>query len=178
ALDAYPVLTKSISSGFIGLLGDVLAQLVEYSFGVAIPPWKTTTMVWRSCAVMIDGLLINGPLLHYAYEMLESRMPAGDSVLAAMTQVGVDVLVIDPVFAFMFVWSTGLIEGRSVRGEILPTIVHHYPTLVLWLIVIGVGWAPVQIYLFNRYPVQYRVLTADLIDLVWTCVSSLFSHAK
>ncbi|CAB1119768.1 unnamed protein product [Ectocarpus sp. CCAP 1310/34] len=69
-------------------------------------------------------------------------------------QIGVDVLVIDPVFAFMFIWYTGLIEGRSVQGEILPTIVHHYPTLVLWLVVIGVGWAPVQIYLFNRYPVQ------------------------
>ncbi|CAM9936217.1 unnamed protein product, partial [Ectocarpus fasciculatus] len=178
ALDVHPVLTKSISSGFIGLLGDVLAQLVEYACGVASPPWKTTAMMWRSCAVMLDGLLINGPLLHYAYEMLESCMPAGDSVLAAMLQVGVDVLVIDPVCAFIFVWSTGLIEGRSIRDEILPTIVHHYPTLVLWLIVIGVGWAPIQIYLFNRYPVQYRVLTADLIDLVWTCVSSFFSHAK
>lgn len=89
---------------------------------------------------------------------------------------GVDVFVIDPVFAFIFVWSTGVIEGRSIRDEILHTIQYDYPTMVLWLIVIGLCWAPLQIYLFNRYPVQYRVLTADLIDLVWTCVSSFFCH--
>lgn len=94
----------------------------------------------------------------------------------AVQQVGVDVFVIDPVFAFIFVWSTGLIEGRSVKDEILHTIQYDYPTMVLWLIVIGLCWAPLQIYLFNRYPVQYRVLTADLIDLVWTCVTSFFCH--
>lgn len=91
-------------------------------------------------------------------------------------QVAVDVFVIDPVFAFIFVWSTGLIEGRSVQAEILDTIIHEYPTMVFWLVVIGLCWAPLQIYLFNRYPVQFRVLTADLIDLVWTCVASFFSH--
>lgn len=89
----------------------------------------------------------------------------------------VDVFVIDPVFAFIFVWSTGLIEGRSVTDQIIPTLRYDYPTMVLWLIVIGLCWAPLQIYLFNKYPVQFRVLTADLIDLVWTCVTSFYSHA-
>lgn len=88
----------------------------------------------------------------------------------------VDVFVIDPVFAFIFVWSTGLIEGRSPIHEIFPTIKNDYPTMVMWLIVVGLCWAPLQVYLFNRYPVQFRVLTADLIDLVWTCVASFYSH--
>lgn len=43
--------------------------------------------VWRSCAVMIDGLFINGPLLHYAYEALEAYMPAGESIISAVMQV-------------------------------------------------------------------------------------------
>lgn len=43
--------------------------------------------MWRSCAVMLDGLLINGPLLHYAYEMLEKCLPTGESVWAAVMQV-------------------------------------------------------------------------------------------
>lgn len=88
----------------------------------------------------------------------------------------VDVFVIDPVFAFIFVWSTGLIEARSLTREILPVIENDYPTMVLWLIVVGLCWAPLQVYVFNRYPVQYRVLTADLIDLVWTCIASFHSH--
>ncbi|CAN0410587.1 unnamed protein product, partial [Laminaria digitata] len=92
--------------------------------------------------------------------------------------VAVDVFVIDPVFGFIFVWSTGLFEGRSVKHDILNTLEHHYPTMVMWLIVIGLAWAPLQIYLFNRYPVQFRVLMADIIDLVWTCVSSFFCHVR
>ncbi|CAN0521327.1 unnamed protein product, partial [Scytosiphon promiscuus] len=90
----------------------------------------------------------------------------------------VDVFIIDPVFGFIFVWSTGLFEGRSVKNDMLNTLQHNYPTMILWLIFIGLAWAPLQVYLFSRYPVQFRVLTADIIDLVWTCVSSFFSHAR
>lgn len=36
---------------------------------------------------MLDGFFINGPLLHYAYEILEHFMPAGESVMAAVMQV-------------------------------------------------------------------------------------------
>ena len=36
---------------------------------------------------MIDGIFVNGPLLHYAYELLENYMPAGESVFGAMMQV-------------------------------------------------------------------------------------------
>ncbi|CAN0146251.1 unnamed protein product [Pylaiella littoralis] len=176
ALDTHPVVTKSISSGLIGLLGDLLSQTVEYVLGGAAVPWATKRAVWRSCAVMIDGFFINGPLLHYSYEVLEKYMPAGESMRAAAQQVFVDVFVIDPVFAFIFVWSTGLIEARSLTREILPVIENDYPTMVLWLIVVGLCWAPLQVYVFNRYPVQYRVLTADLIDLVWTCIASFHSH--
>lgn len=93
-------------------------------------------------------------------------------------QVAVDVFIIDPVFGFIFVWSTGLFEGRSVKHDILNTLEQHYPTMVMWLVVIGLAWAPLQIYLFNRYPVQFRVLMADIIDLIWTCVSSFFCHVR
>ena len=72
---------------------------------------------------------------------------------APINQVAVDVFIIDPVFAFIFVWSTGLIEGRSVKHDILDTLEHSYPEMVLWLVVIGLAWAPMQVYLFNRYPV-------------------------
>eukprot|EP00904_Undaria_pinnatifida_P008131 jgi/Undpi1/4448/HiC_scaffold_17.g07802.m1 len=178
ALDKRPVLTKSVSSGLIGLLGDLLAQSVEWGLGGGPVPWNGTQALWRSCAVMMDGFFINGPLLHYCYEILEKYMPAEESMFAAVSQVAVDVFVIDPAFGFIFVWSTGLFEGRSVKHQIVHTLVHHYPTMVLWLIVIGLAWAPLQIYLFNKYPVQYRVLMADIIDLVWTCVSSFFCHVR
>lgn len=42
ALDKRPVLTKSLSSGLIGLLGDLLAQTVEWSLGGGAVPWSGT----------------------------------------------------------------------------------------------------------------------------------------
>lgn len=41
ALDKRPVLTKSISSGIAGLLGDLTTQTVEWGFGDAPVPWST-----------------------------------------------------------------------------------------------------------------------------------------
>ena len=42
ALDKRPVLTKSVSSGLIGLLGDLLAQSVEWGLGGGPVPWNGT----------------------------------------------------------------------------------------------------------------------------------------
>ncbi|CAM9564028.1 unnamed protein product [Ascophyllum nodosum] len=178
SLDKSPVITKSISSGLIGMMGDIVAQMIEWGFGDSPAPWSDRYMIWRSCAVMMDGLFVNGPLLHYAYDILERYMPAGESVLGAVMQVGIDVFVIDPLFAFFFVWSTGLFEGLSVEHDILHTLRYNFLSMVMWLVVIGLCWAPLQIYLFNRYPVQFRVLVADFIDVVWTCVTSFFSHVR
>lgn len=36
---------------------------------------------------MMDGFFINGPLLHYCYEILEKYMPAEESMFAAVSQV-------------------------------------------------------------------------------------------
>ena len=42
ALDNRPVFTKSVSSGLIGLLGDLLAQSVEWGLGGGAIPWSGT----------------------------------------------------------------------------------------------------------------------------------------
>lgn len=36
--------------------------------------------------MMIDGFFIDGPLLHYAYNLLENYMPAKESVLGTIMQ--------------------------------------------------------------------------------------------
>lgn len=42
AIDKRPVFTKSVSSGLIGLLGDLLAQSVEWAIGGGAVPWSGT----------------------------------------------------------------------------------------------------------------------------------------
>lgn len=60
--------------------------IAPFNFNLLLTPDCSQAM-WRSCAVMIDGFFINGPLLHYAYEALEDYMPAGESVRSAIMQV-------------------------------------------------------------------------------------------
>lgn len=40
ALDKNPLRTKALSSGLIGLLGDLLAQSVEWGLGGSPAPWS------------------------------------------------------------------------------------------------------------------------------------------
>lgn len=49
SLEKRPVFTKSLSSGLIGLLGDLTAQSVEWGFGGGYVPWSTyqvTSCFW------------------------------------------------------------------------------------------------------------------------------------
>ena len=48
ALDKWPVFTKSISSGLIGLLGDLLAQSLEWGLASGPAPWNDTRVRARA----------------------------------------------------------------------------------------------------------------------------------
>lgn len=122
-------------------------------------------------AVAIDGLCLNGPFLHYAYDALERWIPAEDSLKQATVQVAIDTLILDPVYAFLFIITTGLIEGLSMEREIIPMIRAQYATLVFWLVMVGLALAAPRIYLFRRFPVQWRVLISDICDLLWTAIT-------
>lgn len=52
----------------------------------------------RSIAVLIDGLIVTGPGLHYLYTYLERLIPSQKGFLAAAVHVAVDELIFDPLF--------------------------------------------------------------------------------
>lgn len=98
-------------------------------------------------------------------------LPAEESKVYALAQVLVDVFLLNPIFALLFMVTTGLLEGKSFSQEVVPTIEDDYVTLVFWLVVIGLALAPLQVYTFNRFPVKWRVLISDGIDVLWTSVA-------
>jgi hypothetical protein len=52
----------------------------------------------RSLAVLIDGLVVTGPGLHYLYTFLERLIPSQKGFWAAAVHVAVDELIFDPLF--------------------------------------------------------------------------------
>lgn len=99
-------------------------------------------------------------------------MPAEESTWYAIAQVVIDIAVLDPIFAFAFIVTTGFLEGKSLEAEIIPTVQAEYARLVFWLVVIGLVLAPPHVYLFKRFSLKWRVLIADGIDLLWTFVAA------
>lgn len=135
-------------------------------------PPPPSQAVRRTFAVAIDGFCFNAPFLHYTYDLLDLWIPAEESTWYAIVQVFIDIFVLDPIYAFAFIVTTGFLEGKSLGADIIPTVQAEYLILVFWLMVIGLLFAPPHVYLFKRFPLKWRVLISDGIDLLWTFVAA------
>lgn len=82
-------------------------------------------------------------------------MPAEKRVTyAVIMQVVIAIFVLDPVYAFIFPFTAGIIERKYTESYIIPTIKADYFPILFWLTVLGVIVAPAQIYLFKHIPVK------------------------
>lgn len=82
ALDSHPLITKSITSGFVGMSGDILAQTLEYKRTCYLhcdsEQRKGMNFVYdkrRGFAILIDGLFVSGPIMHLGYDLFERIIP-------------------------------------------------------------------------------------------------------
>ena len=74
-------------------------------------------------ATTIDGVAVTGPMLHIIYALMEYFIPTtGAGFLPAAAHLAFDFLVLDPFFVACFFFTTGLLESRSLKTDILPTL--------------------------------------------------------
>mmetsp|Transcript_13910 Transcript_13910/g.18163 ORF Transcript_13910/g.18163 Transcript_13910/m.18163 type:complete len:271 (-) Transcript_13910:286-1098(-) len=94
ALDVYPIITKSISAGVVGFMGDYIAQKMEHglfskkkiemvlsnvatsttdkAFKPALPGWLSIDGNYnlrRGVSNLIFGVLLSGPIMHVGYDL-------------------------------------------------------------------------------------------------------------
>ncbi|CAM9204459.1 unnamed protein product [Scytosiphon promiscuus] len=170
ALGTRPLIFKCITSALVGGVGDIIAQALSWAFRGDVSGsifWHDT----ETLAVAVDGFLVNAPFLHFAYALLDRWLPAQESPTFALAQVLVDIFILSPIYALSFIVTTGLLEGKSMEKDIVPTVRDDYATLVFWLVILGLILAPLHIYLFNRFSLKWRVLISDGIDLLWTVIA-------
>jgi hypothetical protein len=181
-LHQFPLITKSLTTAVIGVLGDTAAQFLEERIrakkgGTNMEPLRRYDQR-RGLAVFGDSLLISGPLLHVAYNVLESVIPVAGpyASLAAMSHVVIDNFLLDAVFvAAMFV-STGIVEGYT--KQILPQLKKDYFNTI------KTGWAtsialmPFVFVCFRFLPLSFRVLGMNIIDIFWEAIISYMVHRR
>lgn len=203
-LSANPIVTKSISAGVIGTIGDYAAQWLEHiisssgtekrtankcSFADSTIEPQSVIMdsvsihgqyhLRRGLAMLADGLFISGPLMHFGYEVFENLIPIAStgpaSALAAMIHVAADSLILDSFFVASRFFTTGFMEGIPL-DKLLPQFCLEYlPSLkASW--VTSVFMCPVQFSCFRYMPLSFRVLSVNCIDVIWDAILSFMAH--
>ncbi|KAL7562183.1 hypothetical protein ACA910_013442 [Epithemia clementina (nom. ined.)] len=188
-LETNPMVTKSVSAGVIGAIGDFMAQWLEHG-GLASKskkPSNTSTKstissaisrynARRGFAIFADGLLLSGPLMHLGYEVFEHVLPiSGGGTLAALAHVVADTVLLDSIFIATTFWMTGLFEGFSIQ-QILSQFRRDYVATIKAGGLTSFLVMPVELICFRFLPLSFRVLAVNFIDIVWDGVISYMAH--
>jgi hypothetical protein len=139
-LESAPILTRAVTAAIIGLFGDLCAQYFEQSQkkGTRYPSRFTVVSTCssarrasqvcpqdrnRSLAVIMDGLILSGPCLHFLYTGLEDLVPTSKGgFFPATVHVIADEFIFDPIFVVLFFLMTGVLERRDLFTDILPQV--------------------------------------------------------
>lgn len=167
-LDRHPLATKTITSGVISAISDIIAQAVA---GASKVDWR------RVFALFLVGFLLTAPLFHYLYEFLERRIPAHRGWRNTVVQLFIDQFVAAPMWLAAFFPLVLLIELGSLDLSFFTAITSQYrrdflaSVLLTWKIFI-----PTQALSFTLLPPSLRVLALNVVDLVYTAALSFLAH--
>ncbi|XP_032371212.1 peroxisomal membrane protein 2 [Etheostoma spectabile] len=161
-LKKYPILTKSVTSGILTALGNLLAQILEArkkaKNGAQVKEIDTAA----AARYAIYGLFITGPLSHYFYQLMEMWMPSTDP-LCIVKRLLLDRLVFAPGFLLIFYLVMNVLEAKGWTDFEKKMKGSYWTALKMnWKV-----WTPFQFININFVPVQFRVLFSNMIALFW-----------
>lgn len=181
-LKASPLITKSITSGVIGVCGDYCAQWLEYRLRrrkrLSSDGQEQQHMTYnarRGLAILVDSLLISGPLMHWGYNLFEHIIPSGRS-LGAIAHVIADSILLDTIFVGTAIVGTGLVEGYKFQKDICPQLQRDYGETLKASWATSATLLPLEFVCFRYLPVTLRTLAMNLTDVLWGGVISFMAH--
>ncbi|CAN8009628.1 unnamed protein product, partial [Ixodes pacificus] len=154
AMETHPGITQVLSNALMLLVGDVLTQkLIER---------QRPLNLRRAAVAFVVGAAYCGPVLRMWYQTLDWMSPRTDA-----SGVALNVLLTELVFAPAFLLGVfvifGVLEWKSWE-DIVGTIRAKYlGTLAVNL----VFWPATQVVNFRFVPLNYRLLFADFMGLLW-----------
>ena len=185
-LNENPILTKSISAGVIACVADYGAQWLQHLLRnpekVDQPSLLDVCSIYgqysgrRGISTLADGLFISGPLMHFSYEFMETVLPiAGGAWQAAIVHVLADSVFLDSILVASRFFTTGLMEGLPLR-HLLPQFQSVYVPSLKASWVTSLLMSPLQFSCFRFLPLSVRVLSVNILDVIWDAVISFMTH--
>ncbi|CAN0151153.1 unnamed protein product [Pylaiella littoralis] len=163
ALEAAPLLTKSITAGCIFPAADATAQLYDTKAKEGEhQQWDgARTLRW-----LFFGFAVQAPWNHFFYVFLDGALPPTPDPLSTTTAVKVliDQFVQAPIFTIVIFGVLGLLEGKTVE-DIREQLDQDYKSTMLanW----GV-FVPAAVVNLAFCPPELRVLFLNVVFFGWT----------
>ena len=156
-----PLVTKSIISGFVYALGDLIAQKVEGSSLSELDMRR----VARSGAL---GLAFQAPIYHYYYELTEMALPTEGGLRNAVAKVMLDQTAAIATWNAIYFLVIGAMTAKPL-GETTELIKKSaWPLLVNgWKL-----WPAAHVVTYTVVPVEHRLLWVDFVEIIWVVILS------
>ncbi|CAI5650371.1 peroxisomal membrane protein 2 [Oreochromis aureus] len=161
-LKKYPILTKSVTSGILSALGNLLSQFVEARKKAQKGAPVSNIDAAGAARYAIYGLLITGPVSHLFYQLMEVWIPTTDQ-FCVVKRLLLDRLIFAPGFLLIFYFVMNILEAKGWTDFEKKMRRSYWTALKMnWKV-----WTPFQFINVNFVPVQFRVLFANMIALFW-----------
>ncbi|XP_068594816.1 peroxisomal membrane protein 2 [Brachionichthys hirsutus] len=157
-LKRHPILTKSVTSGILSALGNLLSQILEARKKAHVKEIDAA----GAARYAIYGLLVTGPLSHVFYQLMEVWMPSTDPY-CVVKRLLLDRLAFAPAFLLLFYFVMNILEAKGWEEFEKKMKTSYWTALKMnWKV-----WTPFQFVNINFVPVQFRVLFANMVALFW-----------
>jgi len=168
ALEASPLLVKSVTAGIILGAADFTGQTFENSktdeTGKAID-------IGRVARFAFFGLVLQAPWNHFYYLLLDGALPPTPEPFTATTgiKVFIDQFVQAPIFTVLIFFFLGTLEGKSVE-DVKKQLDSDYKDTMLanWKL-----WVPATAVNIAFCPPALRVLFLNGVFFFWSIFLSL-----
>ncbi|KAL7839222.1 hypothetical protein SRHO_G00258800 [Serrasalmus rhombeus] len=161
-LKKYPIITKSVTSGVLSALGNLLSQYLESKKKRKQGRPAKEVDLYGPVRFAVYGLVITGPVSHYFYHLLEALFPATEPY-CMLKRLLLERLIIAPAFLLLFFVVMNALEGKTAADLQDKMKTRFWTALKMnWKV-----WTPFQFININYVPVQFRVLFANMIALFW-----------
>lgn len=167
-IEKSPIITKSITSGILFGLGDVIAQVFIGEKGTPYD-YKRTARAW------IFGNFILGPLAHWHFNFLEflvvRKMAVGAGMMPFVKMFFDQFTYWAPGINVIYLFSLAKLEGKSndfavsnVKERILPVLKAN------WML-----WPIAQVINFKLVPLAHQLNFVLVVSLFWASYLSWFN---
>ncbi|CAH1957721.1 unnamed protein product [Acanthoscelides obtectus] len=164
----YLLLTNTISSGGLLLLGDVCQQEIEYQRNQLPERYD----YGRMARMFVVGLAL-GPVHHYYYLWIAKKWPARTGKIVCW-KIFLDQVVMSPLCIAGFFYGMGMLERKDLRQS-TEELVNKFKEVYLidWIV-----WPPTQFLNFYYLPVKYQVLYINAVTMLYNIFLSYIKHRE